>query len=60
MRRKVAPGVWEEMGPGSATAGHAPAVAMSGARNIGHMEPTTIAGPMYTTARTHRPAAKRP
>lgn len=43
----VAPGKWQELGPGAATGGasfgHSPAL---GARNVGHMLPDKSAGPM--------------
>lgn len=42
MRRKIGPGVWEDMGPGSAVGGRprgAYGEAIEGARNVGQMVP---------------------
>lgn len=38
MRRMVAPGVWEEMGPGAAIGGRKPQAIAATALTIGHME----------------------
>lgn len=38
MRRKIGHGLWEDLGPGSATGSRRPQEAMAGARAIGHMD----------------------
>lgn len=38
MRRKIGPGLWEDLGPGSAVTSRRPQEVMVGARVVGHME----------------------